>query len=178
MLKKILIVLTIGMPLMFLQMPFAQEPVSESVKTRPNKQEIIDLMIQIGRMPASQQTSKIGSLWQDFSASKTPRPDFLFCMGLAHLGNYKAQRCVANAYESGSGIVEDQSEAYAWYAIALENKIADITAGQKIEADKERVKTRLISAYPHPTEDELDDLVRAQQTRITQYRDDLKKSKK
>jgi hypothetical protein len=178
MLKKILIVLTIALPLLFLQAAFAQEPASESAQTRPNKQEIINLMIQIGRMPAQQQNSKIEGLWQDLSASKTPRSDFLFCMGLAHLGSYKAQRCVANAYESGSGIVEDQSEAYAWYAIALENKITDKTAEQKIEADKERVKTRLLSAYPHPTEDELDDLVRAQQTRITQYRDDLKKTKK
>jgi hypothetical protein len=177
-LRKLLIVLTMGMTLIFLPMPFAQEPASESIKTRPNKQEIIDLMTQIGRMPAPQQNSKIDSLWQDFSVSKAMRSDFLFCMGLAHLGSYKAQRCVANAYESGSGIVEDQSEAYAWYAIALENKIADKTAEQKIEADKERVKTRLISAYPHPTEDELDDLVRAQQTRITQYRDDVKKTKK
>jgi hypothetical protein len=178
MLKKILIVLTIALSLSCLQATFAQEPASQSAKTRPNKQEIIDLMIQIGRMPAQQQSSKIDSLWQDFSVSKTPRSDFLFCMGMAYLGNYKAQRCVANAYESGSGIVEDQSEAYAWYAIALENKITDTTAAQKIEADKERVKTRLLSAYPHPTEDELDDLVRAQQTRMTQYRDDVKKPKK
>jgi hypothetical protein len=178
MFKRVLIVLMVALPLLFLQGPLAQEPDSESAKTRPNKQEIIDSMIRVGKMPVPQQISKIDSLWQDPSTGKTPRSDFMFCMGLAYLGNYKAQRCVAGAYEHGRGIVEDQSEAYAWFATALENRISDPAAQQRIEADKERVKARLLSAYPHPTEDELDDSVRAQQTRIAQYQEDAKKAKK
>ncbi len=178
MLKKLLLLLTVALLPIFLKAPLAQERASENEQTRPNKQEIIDLMIQVGRMPAQQQNTKIDSLWQASSASKTPRSDFLFCMGLAYLGNYKAQRCVAGAYENGRGIVEDQSEAYTWYAVALENKIPDKAAAGMVEADKERVKTRLLTAYPHPTEDDLDDMVQAQQTRIAQYRDEMKKSKK
>ena len=178
MLRNILPLWTLS-ALLSLSLPaMAQESATETEKTRPNKQEIIDLMIQAGRMPAQQQMSRIDSLWQNLSASKTPRADFLFCLGMAYLGNYKAQRCVASAYEGGLGIVEDSSEAYTWYALALANKIPDPSAAQIIEADKDRVQARLLGAYPHPTEDELEDMVRAQQTRITQYRDDMKKAKK
>jgi TPR repeat protein len=52
------------------------------------------------------------------------------------LGNYKAQRCVGSAYESARGIVEDLSEAYTWYATALENRIAD-KADEQDEADQD-----------------------------------------
>jgi TPR repeat protein len=151
---------------------------SEETKTRPNRQEIIDLMVKTAKMPAQQQSAKIDSLWQASSGSPTPRSDFMFCTGLAYLGNYKAQRCVGSAYENGRGVVEDLSEAYAWYAVALDNKAADKPARETIEADKERVKGRLISAYPHPTEDELDDLAKGQKSRIEQYQEDLKSAKK
>ena len=178
MFKKILVITTIVVSLTLLQAPLAQDSDSENAKTRLNKEEILDLMVQVGRMPSQQQSSKIDALWQASSAGTTPRSDFLFCTGLAYLGNYKAQRCVASAFENGRGIVEDQSEAYTWYAIALENKIPDKAAEQMIEADKDRVTTRLLSAYPHPTEDELNDLVQAQQTRLAQYREDVKKARK
>jgi TPR repeat protein len=178
MLKRILVFGTIAVSLVLLQTSLAQEPASETIKTRLNKQETIDQMLKIGRMSAQQQNSRIDSLWQNLSASKTPRSDFLFCMGLAYLGNYKAQRCVGSAYEKGIGIVEDQSEAYTWYAVALQNKISDKGNEEKIDADKERVQNRLLAAYPHPTEDDLDDMVSAQQTRMTQYQDDTKKAKR
>jgi TPR repeat protein len=178
MLKRILSFLTIAMSLVLLQTSRAQQSASENVRTRLNKQEIIDQMLKVGRMSAQQQNSRIDSLWQNASAGKTPRSDFLFCMGLAYLGNYKAQRCVASAYERGRGIVEDQSEAYTWYAVALQNKIPDQGNEQTIDADKERVENRLLAAYPHPTEDELDDMVSAQLTRLTQYQEDLKKVKR
>jgi hypothetical protein len=175
MLRKTLWTMLIALPLTIAQ---AKAQDSEDTKTRPNKQEIIDLMVKTGTMPAQQQKSKIDSIRQDPSAGKTPRSDFLFCLGLAYLDDYQAQRCVGSAYEHGAGIVEDLSEAYAWYAVALGNKITDESARGTIEADKERVKTRLLSAYPHPTEDDLDDMERAQKTRIAQYQEDAKKAKK
>jgi len=175
MLKKILLLFAIALPLMAAPI-VAQE--SEDVKTRPNKQEIIDSMVKVGRMPAQQQNAKIGPLWQDLSASKTRRSDFMFCLGLAYLGSYKAQRCVGDAYENGRGIVEDLSEAYAWYSVAAENRIQDKAAQEKIDADKDRVQNRLLSAYPHPTEDDLADAVSAQKSRISQYQEDVKRTKK
>ena len=176
MLKKLLLTLIIALPLAIATS--AQEPASEDAKTRPNKQEVLDLMIKAGRMPAQQQNARIDAIWKDSSAGKTPRSDFLFCTGFAYLGNPKAQQCVGSAYENGRGIVEDLSEAYAWYAVALENKLTDKATAEKIEADKERVKERLLSAYPHPTEDDLDDLAKAQESRIAQYQEDVKKAKR
>jgi hypothetical protein len=151
---------------------------SEDVNARPNKQEITDLMAQIHRMPGQQQNEKLTQILKDPAGSKTPRSDFAFCTGLAYLGNYKAQMCVGNAYENGRGIVEDLSEAYAWYAIASENQIADESEAKRVEAERERVKERLVSAYPHPTEDDLADMVNSQKTRIAQYQDQFKKAKK
>jgi TPR repeat protein len=156
----------------------AQETSSEEPKTRPNKQEILELMTSAGRLPVAQQDARMDAIRQNAPAGKSARTDFLFCMGLAYLDNPKAQQCVGRAYENGRGIVEDLSDAYGWYAVALENKRADTALRETIEADKERVKDKLLSAYPHPTEDELEDLARAQISRIAQYRDDLKRTNK
>jgi hypothetical protein len=145
---------------------------SEDAKARLNKQEITDLMVQAGRMSGQQQNDKLAQILKDQAGSKTPRSDFSFCTGLAYLGNSKAQMCVGYAVEHGIGIVEDLSEAYAWYAIAAESQ----TSGEA-EADRERVKERLVSAYPHPTEDDLADFVNSQKTRIAQYQDQIKKAK-
>jgi hypothetical protein len=147
-------------------------PVSEDTKTRLGKDEVIDLMVRLSSLPVSEQNSKLDLIFKNQPDSKTPRSDFLFCMGLAFLGNSKAQKCVGNAYESGRGIVEDLSEAYTWFAIAMEQNAADSSS------DVERVKTRLVSTYPSPSDDDLDDLVRAQKSRITQYRDESRTTKK
>jgi hypothetical protein len=150
---------------------------AEDTKTRPNKEEITNLMLQASRMSEQEKTGKVLQVLKDQANSQTPRSDFMFCTGLAYLGNYKAQMCVANAFENGLGIVEDLSEAYTWYELALGNKIADDADAKKVEADRDRVKERLISAYPHPTEDELNDLVNAQKTRIAHYQEQVKKAK-
>ena len=150
---------------------------SEDVKARLNKQEITDLMIQVSRMPIQQQKDKTAQILKDPAGSKTPRSDFTFCTGLAYLGNYKAQMCVAGAIEKGRGIVEDLSEAYTWYAIASENQKSDEAEAKKAEEERERVKEKLISAYPHPTEDDLADMVNSQKDRISQYQDQIKKAK-
>jgi hypothetical protein len=173
MLKKTLFTILLTLSLAAIQ---AKAQDSEDVKARPNKQEVIDLMFKFGKMPADQQKSKLDSLWQDPSASKTPRSDFLFCTGLAFLGNYKAQRCVGSDYERGTGVVEDGSEAYAWYAVALANA-PDDAARQSIEADRDRVKLKLLAAYPHPTDDDLDDMEQTLKTKVSQYQADAKKKK-
>ncbi len=178
MLKKMTMAAAAVLLIMVVKSAVAQDASSEDDKSRPDKQEILASMMKAGRMPAQQQTQKLDSILQDLSGSKTPRSDFLFCVGLAYAGNYQAQRCLASAYENGRGIVEDLSEAYTWYAVALENRIADENAKQMIEADKERVKTRLLAAYPHPTEDDLDDQVKAQKTLLAQYQAEMKKGKK
>mgnify|MGYP000844251225 CR=1 FL=1 len=151
---------------------------SEDAKTRPNKEEISALTLEAGRLPAREQNSRLEKILKDQAGSQTPRSDFMFCTGLAYLGNYKAQRCVGYAYEKGIGIVEDLTEAYTWYEIAHGNSIFDEADVQKTEEDRDRTRDRLISAYPHPTEDELNDLVNAQKLRIAQYQELLKKSPK
>jgi TPR repeat protein len=171
MLKKILLTIAMAVPLAF---ACAQD--SEDVKTRPNKQEITDMMVKTGRMSAQQQTGKMDAI--DLSASKTPRSDFMFCTGLAFLGNYKAQKCLGEAYENGRGIVEDLSEAYAWYAIAAENQTPAKDIQEKLQAEKDRIENKLLAAYPHPTEDDLADMIKAQKARIEQYQSDVKRSPK
>ena len=84
--------------------------------------------------------------------------------------------CVAKAYETGLGVVEDLTEAYTWYALACETRIADASEAQKVEETQgPRQGLRLMTAYPHPTEEELDDQVHAQKTRIAQYQAEIKK---
>jgi hypothetical protein len=151
---------------------------SEDEKARPNKEEIGKLILQFKGMPAQEQNAKLAGIIAGQDSSKTPRSDFLLCTGLAYLGNYRAQICVARAFEKGIGIVEDLSEAYTWYAVASESRISDEAEAQKVETERENVKEGLISAYPHPTEDELVDMVEAQKTRIAQYQETTQKSKK
>jgi TPR repeat protein len=144
-------------------------PSSEDVQTRPDRQEIIDLMIKSNRAPAQQRSERLNQLLGQ-SESKTPRSDFLFCTGLAYLGDYKAQICVAKAYEAGRGVVEDGIEAYVWYSIAA-------AKDQKLEAEQERMKNKLQTAYPFPSDDDLEAQLNAQQSRIKQYQADMKKQK-
>ena len=66
--------------------------------------------------------------------------------------------------KTGLGVVEDLSEAYTWYALACETRIADAAEAQKAEETRDQLKLRLLSAYPHPTEEELEDQVNAQKT--------------
>ena len=49
---------------------------------------------------------------------------------------------------------------------------------KKAEEDRDRTRDRLVSAYPHPTEDELNDLVNAQKSRIAHYQEQLKQAPK
>ncbi len=176
MLKRLLLATLVALPVSLLVARAAA--LSEDEKTRLSKQEVIDSMIQVGRIPRAQQERRMDLIWKDQSGSKTPRSDFLFCTGLAYLGDYRAQACVGNAFEKGLGIVEDLNEAYAWYGLALENHIADKEAEQRIQESKERIIQKLRSSYPSPSDDDLDDMVREQKSRVAQYQEELKKAKK
>jgi hypothetical protein len=151
---------------------------SEDTKTRLNKQEIIDSMLKVQRMPPAQQDSKMALIAKSQSNSKTPRSDFEFCMGLAYLGNYKAQDCVAKAFERGLGIVEDLTDAYVWYVLALENPIDNAATRTRLEEEKERIILKLRSSYPSPSDDELEELARAEKNRLADYRKEIAKPKK
>jgi hypothetical protein len=181
MLNKILItaLFALSFPLCSL-MAAAQTPAaaSEETKTRLNKQEIIHLMLKIGQLPHTQQDSRIALIVKSQSDSKTPRSDFEFCIGLAYLGNYRARSCTAKAFERGLGIVEDLSDAYVWYVLALESPIDDAAARKHLEEEKERIIMKLRSKYPSPSDEELEDLVGAEKNRLTDYRTEVTKVKK
>jgi hypothetical protein len=150
---------------------------SENDQTRLSKDEVTRLMIQVGRVPVVEQDHKIEEIWRDQSSSKTPRSDFLFCVGLAYLGNYKAQACLGRAFEKGVGIVQDPTEAYVWYSIALDAPIDEKELRQNIQADRQRIKQGLVSMYPAPSDEELADLVEAQKHRMTEYLTEIRNTR-
>lgn len=171
--------LILGLTLLAPSVPCSQETAetSENTKARPVKQEISEQMVQIGTMSARQQDSKVDQILARQAESQTPRSDFMFCTGLAYLGNAKAQMCVGKAYENALGVVEDLLDAHTWYAVACQTGFADESQAQKTEQIRDQVKERLISAYPHPTEEELEDQVSAQKTKIEQYQAEIHKTK-
>jgi hypothetical protein len=180
MVKRLFLIALLILPFALSQSVLAEQEattVSQTVKTRLDKQETTNLMLQVGRMSAKEQDARLAGILKDQADSKTPRSDFLFCSGLAYLGNYKAQMCAGYAYEKGLGIVEDLSQAYAWYALALESHITDDADAKKLEADRDRVKNRLLSTYPHPTEDDLEALVDSQKSQIARYQEQIAKDK-
>ena len=138
---------------------------------RPDKSDIIAWMNQASKIPAAQQNEKADAALKGISASnsKTPRSDFQLCLGLAYLGNAKAQRCVAYAYEKGIGIVDDTLEAYVWFELA--HRGGDKESG----ADVSRVILILNSAYPAPSEEELENMASEQKGKIATYQKEIKK---
>jgi hypothetical protein len=151
---------------------------SEKEQTRLGKDEITGVMIRVSRVSVAEQNHKIDEIWTNQSSSKTPRSDFLFCAGLAYLGNYKAQACLGRAYENGIGIVQDPSEAYVWYSIALDNPKDGEAIKQKIEAEKDRVKQGLISTYPAPSDEDLAGMVEAQKRRMKEYQAEMRDTRR
>ena len=123
-------------------------------------------------LPEKQQNENLDVILRSAADSKTPRSNFLFCVGSAYLGNGKAQQCLGRAYENGRGVVEDQMEAYTWFALAAGSKVSGS------DADLERVKTRLLSKYPAPTDEEFENQVSDLKDRISQYQAAVKKNKK
>ena len=140
----------------------ASRAAQEGGAASPAKEDIITLMVMVGRMPPVEQNRRMDFIWDNLGRGETPRSDFLFCMGFAYLGNYKAQACLGNAYASGRGTQRDIAEAYVWYAIALDNPINDAANKKKIQSDRDRIRKELSSAVPAQTEKELEDRVKAQ----------------
>jgi len=150
----------------------AQVPAaSETDIYRPDKSDIIAWMNQAAKMPAAQQNERADAALKGILASggKTPRSDFQLCMGLAYLGNAKAQRCAGYAYEKGVGIIDDTLEAYVWFELAHSGGDAES------EADVTRVVLTLNSAYPAPSEEELEVMAAEQKGKIAEYQKEIKK---
>ncbi len=143
--------------------------VSENERTRLDKDEIVKLMALIGSLPVPDREAKMDRIWENPSGSQTPRSDFLFCTGLAYLGNYKAQAYLGSAFEKGRGVVEDSFESYVWYSIALGNFAGDEESKEEIQKSTSRIKLALVSVYPAPSDQELEELVEAQKHRIKEY---------
>jgi len=172
MFMKILPVLTLLLALTPAKGAIAVQDLSdaaESENARLYKESIIGLMVQVGRMSILEQNQKIDAIMAAQSESRTPRSDFLYCSGLAYLGDDRAQACLGHAFEHGRGIVGNLREAYVWYSIALENPTTEKEARQKIQADRDRVRKALESGSPAPTEEELENLVKAQKERMVRY---------
>jgi len=167
MIKKLLLTITMMLPVAVL----AQEikPASESEKTLLNKSEIIDLIKQVGQMSPQQRNEKIKQLCATDADSKTPRSDFLYCSAFAYLDHYKAQACLARAFENGRGIIQSYTDAYVWYTLALEHPIEDAGIKEKIQAGQDHIKMMLFSVYPAPSDYELEDEVKTQKEKIEEY---------
>ena len=150
----------------------AQVPAtSETDIFRPDKSDIVAWMNLASGIPATQQNERADAALKSISSSgsKTPRSDFQLCVALAYLGNAKAQHCLGYAYEKGIGIVDDMLEAYVWFELAHGGGNAESAA------DVSRVVLILNSAYPAPTEEELETMVAEQKGRIAEYQKEIKK---
>jgi TPR repeat protein len=150
----------------------AQVPAaSESDVFLPEKADILGWMAQASKLPAAEQDDKVSAALKNVadSSGDTPRSDFQLCLALAYMGNAKAQRCAGYAYENGVGVVDDQLEARAWFAVASDGGDAD-SAG-----DEARVTLRLNSAYPAPSEEELEHQKAALKEKVAAYQKDLKR---
>jgi TPR repeat protein len=174
MLKQCLAATVLILSLSLATLSAQETAISQQDISRPDRQESIDWMNKTAQIPEKQQNENLDVILRSTSApdSKTPRSDFLFCVGLAYWGNGKAQQCLGRAYEKGRGIVEDPMEAYTWFALAAANN----TPGGDV--DLERVKNRLISTYPAPTDEEFENQVSDLKSRISQYQAAAKKSRK
>ena len=149
----------------------AQVPAaSETDIYRPGKKEIADWMNQMSKLPVAQQNERTDAALKGISvsSSKTPRSDFQLCIAMAFLGNAKAQRCVGYAYEKGFGVVDDMLEAYVWFELAKKG------GDSESASDVSRVLLILNSAYPAPSEEDLESMVDEQKRLITEYQKEIK----
>ena len=149
---------------------------SEQDRSRPGKQEIVEIMVKVGKLSPQQRDAQVRGIVQRKSESTTPRSDFLFCLGSAYLGQTIAQICVADDYEHGQGIVDDPTNAFVWYSIALEGKIADAKMEQSVRESRDRVKGKLVQNYPSPSDEELDAMIKEQNARIQESQNEAAKT--
>nr|AGS52834.1 hypothetical protein [uncultured bacterium contig00009] len=171
MFERLLLAVTLIFSLFASAAPAQVPATSETDIYRPDKNDAIAWMTQASKIPAAQQNERVDAALKGISASssKTPRSDFQLCLGLAYLGNAKAQRCVGYAYEKGFGVVDDLLEAYVWFELAHSGGDAES------EPEVNRVVLALNSVYPAPTEEELETLAAEQKKKIAEYQKELKK---
>jgi hypothetical protein len=156
-----------------LTLSIAAEKESEDVNTRPGKKEVLELMVKSAQMSGKQQNDQLTAIVKNQSKSNTPRSDFLFCLGLAYWNNVQAQKCAGKAYETGRGIIEDFSEAYSWYSLALAK-----SPDKNTEADQQRMQDKMRVVYPFPSDDDLEQQILAAQDRVKEYQSEVKAEKK
>jgi len=149
-------------------------PASEQAKTRPDREEILEMMASISKVSPPARDSAIEKILKSGPDGKTPRSDFLYCLGAAYLGDVRAQICLGKAYEKGVGIVEDATDAFVWYSIALSGSISDQALEQEIRTARQRMTAILVQGYPAPSEEELNALVQKEQLRIREYQEQLR----
>ena len=172
MFERSLLVVVLIFSVFFAFTASAQVPsAAETDIFRPDKDDIFSWMNQASNIPAAQQNERADAALKGISASssKTPRSDFQLCLGLAYLGNAIAQRCVGYAYEKGVGIVDDPLEAHVWFELALDG------GNVESKADVTRVLLLLNSAYPAPTEEELELMAAEQKGKIAAYQKEIKR---
>jgi TPR repeat protein len=171
MFKRLLLTVTFIFSISTLIMAAQVPAASEKDVYRPDKGDIIAWMNQASKMPAAQQNESVDDALKNVTSSggKAPRSDFQLCVALAYLGNAKAQRCVALAYEKGAGIVDDPLEAYVWF------ELAHGSGNTESAADVSRIILILNSAYPAPTEEELETMVSMLKGKVAEYQKEVKK---
>jgi len=171
MFKRLFIVVTFILSVFTCAAAAQVSATSEKDVYRPDKKDIIVWMDQASKMPASQQNEKLDAALKgvSVSGSKTPRSDFQLCLGLAYLGNARAQRCVGYAYEKGIGIVDDPLEAFVWFTLAQSGGVAES------RSDVARMALVLNSVYPAPSEEELETMAAEQKVKIATYQKEVKK---
>ena len=150
---------------------------SEQDRSRPSRQEIVETMVKIGKLSPQQQEARVRAIEERKAESSTPRSDFLFCLGSAYLGLNRAQICVGDDYEHGQGVVEDPTDAFVWYSIALDGTIADAKMTQSVHEARDRMKGKLVQNYPSPSDEELDAQIKDQKTRIQEGQKEAAKNK-
>jgi len=170
MFKRLFLALTLIFSIFTLTAAAQVPAVSETDVYRPGKTEIADWMNQMSKLPTEQQNEKTDAALKGISASssKTPRSDFQLCAAMAFLGNAKAQRCVGYAYEKGFGVVDDMLEAYVWFVLAQKG------GDSESASDVSRVLLILNSAYPAPSEEDLESMVDEQKRLINEYQKETK----
>lgn len=171
MFKKLLLTITLSFSLTAAAAAAAGQeikPASEDEQYLLDKSEIVELIQKAVKITSQKRKEIIDRVWAEDKGSTTPRSDFLYSTAFAYLNDPKAQACLARAFENGTGIVSDLTDAYVWYTIALE--AADDTDLKKsLQAGQTRVKTTLVSVYPAPSDYELEDAVKQKKEKIEEY---------
>jgi len=169
MIKKLLLPIALMLSITTTALGQEIKPASEDEQYLLNKSEIVELIQKAVKITSQKRKEIIDRVWAEDKGSTTPRSDFLYSTAFAYLNDPKAQACLARAYENGTGIVSDLTDAYVWYTIALGAADNDMDLKKSLQAGQTRVKTTLVSVYPAPSDYELEDAVKQKLEQIEEY---------